>query len=101
MDKGIEFEKDGEFKNSISYFDRALGHSIDSGETKIELLILKGSALNGLSQYEEALIYFDDVLDVEPENSEALKKKAFTLAQLGQIDDAMHYFKLAQRHWFM
>jgi len=98
MDKGIEFEKAGEFRNSISYFDRALRQSIDSGETKIELLILKGSALNGLSQYEEALIYFDDVLDVEPENSEALKKKAFTLAQLGQIDDAMHYFKLAQRH---
>lgn len=98
MDKGIEFEKAGEFRNSISYFDRALTQSIDSGETKIELLILKGSALNGLSQYEEALIYFDDVLDVEPENSEALKKKAFTLAQLGQIDDAAHYFKLAQRH---
>ena len=98
MDKGIEFKKDGEFRNSISYFDRALGQTIDSGETKIELLILKGSALNGLSQYEEALIYFDDVLDVEPENSEALKKKAFTLAQLGQIDDAAHYFKLAQRH---
>jgi len=98
IDKGIEFEKDGEFRNSISYFDRALAQSIDSGETKIEILILKGSALNGLSQYEEALIYFDDVLDVEPENSEALKKKAFTLAQLGQIDDATHYFKLAQRH---
>jgi len=98
MDKGIEFEKAGEFRNSISYFDRALGQSIDSGENKIELLILKGSALNGLSQYEEALIYFDDVLDVEPENSEALKKKAFTLAQLGQMDDATHYFKLSQRH---
>jgi len=97
-DKGIEFGKAGEFRNSISYFDRALAQSIDSEETKIELLILKGSALNSLSQYEEALIYFDVVLDIEPENSKALKKKAFILAQLGQIDDAEHYFNLAQKH---
>jgi len=34
------------------------------------------------------LIYFDNVLDVEPENSVALKKKIFLLAQLGQLDEA-------------
>lgn len=97
ISKANEFEKAGKYRNAISYYDRALVQSIDSEETKIELLILKGSALNVLSQYEEALSYFDDVLDVDPENSEALKKKAFTLAQLGQIEDANHYFKLAQK----
>lgn len=98
IEKGIEFQKAGEFRNSISYYDRALLQSIDSGKTDIDLLILKGSALNGLNQYEEALIYFDDALNIEPENSEALRKKAFTLAQLGQIDDANHYFNLSQKN---
>ncbi|MFB5631457.1 MAG: tetratricopeptide repeat protein [Nitrosopumilaceae archaeon] len=98
IEKGQEYHNAGEYRNSISYYDRALLQSIDSGQTNIDLLILKGSAYNGLNEYEKALIYFDDVLDIEPENSEALRKKAFTLAQLGQIDDAKHYFNLSQKN---
>ena len=98
IDKGIEFQQAGEYRNSISYFDHALAQGIDSEETKMGLLILMGSALNDLTQYEEALTYFDAVLDVEPENFEALNRKAFTLAQLGEIDEAEHYFNLYQKY---
>ena len=97
ISKANESEKAGKYRNAISYYDRVLGQSIDSEETKTELLILKGSALNSLRQYADALVYFDNVLDIEPENSEALKKKAFTLTQLGEIEDAKHYFKLSQK----
>jgi len=97
ISKANESVKAKQYRNAISYYDRALLQGLDSIDTTIDLLILKGSALNSLSQYEEALIYFDDVLDVEPENSEVLKKKAFTLAQLGQIDEAKYYFKLSQK----
>ena len=97
IEKGIEFQKAGEYRNALSYFDRALIKSLDSEEIKIEPLLLKGSALNGLGQYEEALIYFDNALDVEPENFEALRKMAFTLAQLGQLEEAKHYFELAHQ----
>ncbi len=62
--------------------------SIDSGGANIDALILKGLALTALQKYEEALIYFDNALDLEPENSVALKKKVFLLAQLGQLDEA-------------
>jgi len=57
----------------------------------IDALILKGLALVALQQYEEALIYFDNVLDIEPDNSVALKKKVFVLAQLGQLDEAKNF----------
>jgi len=92
INKGIEFQENGELRNAISYFDRALIQSIDSGEVEIDALILKGLALVALQKYEEALIYFDNVLDVEPENSVALKKKVFLLAQLGQLDEAKNFF---------
>jgi len=89
--KGIEFQKNGELRNAISYYDRALIQSIDSGGVEIDALILKGSALTALRQYQEALIYFDNALNIEPENSVALKKKVFVLAQLGQIDEAKNF----------
>jgi len=66
--------------------------SIDSGGVEIDALILKGSALTALQKYEEALIYFDNVLNIDPENSVALKKKAFLLAQLGQLEEAKNLF---------
>jgi len=89
--KGIEFQESGELRNAISYFDRALIQSIDSGGVDIDVLILKGLALTALQQYEEASIYFDNVLDIDPKNSVALKKKAFLLAQLGQLDEAKNF----------
>jgi len=95
--KGVEFQESGEFRNALSYFDRALIRSIDSGRIEIDALILKGSALNALRKYDQALIYFDDALNVEPENFDALKKKSFSLAQLGKIEEAKYYFKLARQ----
>jgi len=39
--------------------------------------------------------YFDNVLEIEPDNISALKKKAFALAQLGQVEEARDYFEMA------
>jgi len=95
--KGVEFQESGEYRNALSYFDRALIRSIDSGGIEIDALILKGSALNALRKYDQALFYFDDALNVEPENFDALKKKSFSLAQLGKIEEAKYYFTLARQ----
>ena len=95
--KGVEFQESGEFRNALSYFDRAVLRSIDSGGVEIDALILKGSALNALRKYDQALIYFDEALNVEPENFDALKKKSFSLAQLGKIEEAKYYFTLARQ----
>ena len=97
LEKGIEFQQAGEFRNAKSYFDRAILKNLDSDKIGVESLILKGDALNGLGQYEDALIFFDNALEVEPKNIVALKKKAFTLAQLGEIEDAKYYFELSQQ----
>jgi len=93
--KAVEFEKAGKFRNALSYYDRALIESFDSGENEIKALAGKGSVLNSLGQYVDAMEYFDSVLEIEPNNISALKKKAFALAQLGQVEEARDYFENA------
>ncbi len=69
----------------------------DSEEIEIKALIGKGSALNVLGQYGDAMEYFDNALDMDPDNINALKKKAFTLAQLGELEEAGDYFEIANQ----
>ena len=95
ISKAVEFEKAGKFRNALSYYDRALIESFDSGENEIKALAGKGSVLNSLGQYVDAMKYFDNILEIEPDNINALKKKAFALAQLGQIEEARDYFENA------
>ncbi len=95
ISKAIESEKARKYRNAISYYDRAILESFDSNENEIKALIGKASALNVLGQYEDALEYFDSALDIEPDNTNLLKKKAFTLAQLGELEEAKEYFEIA------
>jgi hypothetical protein len=95
ISKAVEFEKAGKFRNALSYYDRAVIESFDSGKNEIKALVGKGSVLNSLGQYGDAMEYFDNVLEMEPDNTNALKKKAFALAQLGQIEEARDYFEIA------
>ena len=95
ISKAVEFEKAGKFRNALSYYDMALIESFDSGENEIKALIGKGSVLNSLGQYVDAMEYFNNVLEIEPDNINALKKKAFALAQLGQVEEARDYFESA------
>ena len=37
------------------------------------------------------------VLEIEPNNIEVLKKKTFTLAQLGQLEEAKEYFGMVNQ----
>ena len=48
ISKAVEFEKAGKFRNALSYYDRALIESFDSGENEIKALVGKGSVLNSL-----------------------------------------------------
>jgi len=48
----------------------------------------------GISEdYENALIYFDKVLDIVPNATEALHGKGITLSHLGDYENAIDYFE--------
>jgi tetratricopeptide (TPR) repeat protein len=94
ISKAIEFEKTGKYRNALSFYDKAIIESSNSNKIEIKALIGKGSSLNSLGQYEDSLQYFDMALEIEPNNVDVLKMKAFTLAQLGQLEEAREFFEL-------
>ena len=96
ISKAEEYRQSGEYRNALSFFDQALFASIDSNEMKITALIGKGSVLNAMGEYDDALQNYDLALEIESNNPDLLKKKAFTLAQLGLLDEARDYFELSK-----
>ena len=95
ISKAEEYQQSGEYRNSLSFYDQALLASIDSEEMKITALIGKGSVLISMGEYDNAIQHYDLALEIDPDNVDLLKKKAFTLAQLGLLDEAREYFELA------
>ncbi len=95
VNEGLIFLEDKEYNQAITLFDKALWNSLDYGPPSIDAMNGKGSSLFLLGNYTESLIYFDLVLELEPENYDATKRKAQVLAQLGQLDEAKKYFEKA------
>jgi predicted Zn-dependent protease with MMP-like domain/Tfp pilus assembly protein PilF len=63
----------------------------------IEAALLRGVALNQLGDCEDALACFDQVLEIDPENSEAQLEKAIALFELGRFDQARKEFTAISR----
>lgn len=97
ISKAIEFEKAGKYRNALSFYDKAILKSSDSDKIEINALIGKGMTLNSISQYEDSLLYFDMALEIEPNNIDVLKNKAFTLAQLGNLEKSKEYFEMVNQ----
>lgn len=83
ISKAEEYQQSGEYRNAFSFFDSALLTSIDSNEMKIIALIGKSSVLNAMGEYDNAIQNYDLALEIEPDNPDLLKKKAFTLPKIG------------------
>jgi len=92
-----EYQQLDEFRNALSFYDQALLVGADSNELKISALIGKGGVLISMGEYDNAMENYDLALGIEPDNVDLLKKKAFTLAQLGFLEDAKDYFELANK----
>lgn len=97
ISKAEEYQRTGDYRNALSFYDQALFSSIDSSEMKIKALTGKGSVLISMGEYDNAIKHYDLALEIEPDNVDLIKKKAFTLAQLGLLDEARNYFEAANQ----
>jgi len=64
------------------------GISLGQPSESLSELIEKGNELSRLGQYEEALPYFERVLEIDSENTDALKAKSFILLLRGEFEEA-------------
>jgi len=67
------------------------GISLGESNQSIDELIEKGNEHFRLGQYEEALPYFEKVLEIEPTNIDALKSKSFILFVSGEFEEASSF----------
>ena len=78
-DEGEKIDKIIDNIKANSYYDGILLQSLKDGKISVEALIGKGIALNNFGRYEEAIVYFDNALEIEPDNLNARKNKALSL----------------------
>ena len=58
----------------------------------IEVLFDQGNALYDLGQDQEAITYYDKVLEIDPNHVRALNSKGLALYHLGQDQEAITYY---------
>jgi len=75
----------------VIIFSFTLTASFGEASENLEDLIDNGITMAESGQYEEALSYFDKVLETESDNVRALNAKAITLGELEQYDEAFLY----------
>ena len=95
ISKAKEYEKNGQYQNALSFYDLALIENIDSKEILTEALMGKAIILNNLRQYTKSIEYLDAALEFQPNNIELLKMKAFTMAQIGKLQEAKEHYAIA------
>ena len=64
-------------------------------EDEIKSLEEKGDELTELGKYEEAISFYDKILEIDPNNLVALNKKGANLANLDKPEEALTYFEKA------
>jgi len=79
------------FNDAISVLDNGLSFI----PSDYNLLMLKGKVQANTKKFDEALLTFDEILEVSPENGLANIAKARILALTGRIDDAIKVQKTA------
>jgi len=62
-------------------------------EYDIDFMVYKGGQYLKMFNYEEAIIFFDKALELEPNNVEALYQKANAFSALEKYDEAIEYYE--------
>jgi tetratricopeptide (TPR) repeat protein len=64
-------------------------------QERMSMLVGKGQALLSLGKAEEALVCFDQALDLQPDHAEILVKKGSALEKLNRLDEAIECYDRA------
>jgi len=83
--------KNGEYKGSLVYYDKAL--ELDSGN--LDAMEGKGISLLELAEFKAAAEYFTKVMNTDESRWKSINGLGITLCMYDRINDALEYFKVA------
>jgi len=87
---GVAYCSAGEISKALQQFDNAISFQDDETE---EILINAGTTLEHLGQYDFAVKYFRQAIDIDPENATVIFEIAFCLEKLELNDESIKYYK--------
>lgn len=92
---GIAFYMSGDYKNALTSFTKAM--EFDSlNDYNMDIVSYMGNANLMLGNYEDAVQNFSTVLDKEPKNSLALKRRAKSYSLLGKYEESLKDYSAAK-----
>jgi tetratricopeptide (TPR) repeat protein len=72
------------------------GNTMDMEDVKkAQEWVEQGNLLDTQGQYEKAITAYDNALQIDPEDADAIFNKGATLVKLGQVPEAMKCFETA------
>jgi len=77
----------------LAIFSLPVIFAYGDSESENDLLLKKGIEHFSQEEYEQAISYFDEILEIEPNHVEALYNKGNTLSKIEKYDESISYFE--------
>jgi len=77
----------------LAIFSLPIIFAYGDADSENDLLLKKGIEHFGQEEYEQAISYFDEILESEPNDVEALYNKGNTLSKIEKFEEAIPYFE--------
>jgi len=78
---------------ALSFFALPVIFAYGDSGTEIDKLLEQGKDYFGKAEYDNAILQFDQILKIDPNNVDALYYKGNTLSQTGKFDEAIPYYE--------
>ncbi|MDJ0647779.1 MAG: tetratricopeptide repeat protein [Xenococcaceae cyanobacterium MO_188.B19] len=91
----ISLDKYEQYPKVLDLCDYLIDYFDNNSELLLILWVIKGVALGNLDKYEEAIKFFNKVLEIKPNHDEAWNNLGVALGDLGKHDEAIASFDKA------
>ena len=78
---------------ALSFFALPVIFAYGDSGTEIDKLLEQGKDYFGQAEYDKAILQFEQILIIEPNNIDALYYKGNTLSQTGKFDEAIPFYE--------
>ena len=94
LENGDDCMRVGRYEQALSLYDKAMEE--DTGELKIHILNNKGEAYIAMGDFEEARKYFEQTMEIDPQDAGSYSGFGAICYHEGRKKEALEYFLKAK-----